>query len=198
MEHALQQRDADLKEKYGLGQRIQLDRQDPASVEKEKESWRRIKDRHLGQPRSIAPVPDLAKVVKQNTLKRYDPFDSTNREVPDSIKAATRGGVRGGFALGVKAKGKGKVTASTDEYTPATASRKRRRLLEDEAEVDNQLDSELGNDFTRPSASPDDPPSSLAQPAKRRSPGTQWRPGETTAKPTSGLVGYGSDSGDSS
>lgn len=198
VERTLQQRDADLKEKYGLGPRIQLDRQDPASAEKEKESWRRIQDRHPAQSTSTASAPDLAKVVKQNTLKRYDPFDSTNRQVPDSIRAATRGGVRGGLTLGVKAKGKGKAIASTDNYTPETASRKRRRLLEDETEVEDRLDVGIDNDSTRLSAPPDNPPIRLPPTVKPSSSETDSLRGETTAEPTSGLVAYGSDSEDAS
>lgn len=182
------QQDADLKQRYGLGQRIQLDRLDPASVDKEKDSWRRIKDRHPSASTLAQTVPDLARVVKQNTLKRYDPFDPTKPGVSDSVKAAARGSIRGSLSLGLKAKGKAKTTAISEEGEHATASRKRRRLLADEAEVEDQL--ALGGDDD--SAGVDQVPTSPpifgnALPSA----GSSLMHND---KPTNGLVAYGSDS----
>lgn len=196
VENGLLQRDADLKERYGLGQRIQLDRQDSASVEKEKDSWRRIKDRHPSNSTSAATIPDLARVVKQNTLKRYDPFDSTNPEVSATVKAAARGSVRGSLSLGVKAKGKGKANVASEEGETATISRKRRRVLADEAEVDDQLGAEDGNDTVNPAASPDNVPTSLPtfiSVCPNASKSGSRNEGEIS-KSTGGLVAYASDS----
>ena len=194
MENALQQRDIDLKEKYGLGHHIQLDRQDPASSEKEKESWRRIKDRHPPQTASTATVPDLARVVKQNTLKRYDPFDPTNREASETVRAATRGGVSGSLGFGVKTKGKGKAIAPSEDRVPMTAGRKRRRLLEDEAEEEHQSAVDEGARCAGSLAPVDDSPIPLSKTMDSTPSETKSESAETTIKPTSGLVAYGSDS----
>jgi hypothetical protein len=190
VENELLQQDADLKQRYGLGQRIQLDRLDPTSVDKEKDSWRRIKDRHPSTSTSAQTVPDLARVVKQNTLKRYDPFDPTKPGVSDSVKAAARGSIRGSLSLGVKARGKAKAIAISEQGEQATASRKRRRLLEEEAEVEDQLAFEGDDDPAGVDKVPNSPPIlGYSIPSA----GSALADKGAVSRPN-GLVAYGSDS----
>jgi hypothetical protein len=132
------QKDADLKQKYGLADRISLDRLDPAEQEKERSVWKQIKNQHPSRITAAATVPDLAKLVKENTRKRYDPFDSGNG------KALPLGHSGGSIRLGVKTKGKGKALDLTREFEGTSSSSKRRRLLEDEEEVDDQLGVDYG------------------------------------------------------
>lgn len=140
VENALLQQDADLKQRYGLGERITLDRLGPREQEKERTVWKQIKNQHPAKSTPAATVPDLAKLVKANTRKRYDPFDSASGSELSLSRIGD--GTRKPLSLGVKAKGKGKAAAFAIESEGTPTSTKRRRLLEDEEEVDDQLGAE--------------------------------------------------------
>jgi len=122
IENALLQQDAALKQKYGLGERIKLERLDPALHDKEKEMWGRITD---GKPSALftsASVPRLAKIVKTNTIRRYDPFDDK-----DGVSSAgfLRVGIQGSN-LGVRAREKGKAKMTTEEKSQPQQHRTKR------------------------------------------------------------------------
>jgi hypothetical protein len=191
-ENELLQRDADLKQKYGLGERIALGRLDPAEQEKERTVWKQIKNQHPSKSTPAATVPDLAKLVKANTRKRYDPFDSASGS---ALLANSGSSIRKPLSLGVKSKGKGKaVTTMTDpEGTPS--STKRRRLLEDEEEVDDQLGAEE-EPVTPGSASSingrgEPPPRPLETASEQRN-----QSGGVPGGLGGGLLAYGSDEDD--
>lgn len=136
-------------------------------------------------------MPDLAKLVKENTRKRYDPFDA--QQGNDLVLASSRSGARKILGLGVKAKGKGKAAAIGIDSGSAPSAIKRRRLIEDEAEVDDQLAVASPTSAAWPSEalkSPQIPPCTN-NPERQDS-------GKTTSRLTSGLLAYGSDGDDDS
>jgi hypothetical protein len=196
VENGLLQQDADLKQKYGLGERLRLDRPDSAVQEREKQMWERVNQSKTSKAIVATSVPDLAKVVKANTQKRYNPFD---RDI-GSIELVKVGPSKGS-SLGIKPKGKGKGRARTvdDESIPPQPTAKRRRRSqnesdEDEAHIDSQLETH------------DDRKQSLRevvhQPSSEESPGSLPPTDVEASKRTklsavnnlkSGLLDYGSD-----
>lgn len=135
-------------------------------------------------------MPDLAKLVKENTRKRYDPFGSESGKVLPLSRSG--GSIRKPFRLGVKAKGKGKALASTSESEGTPSSTKRRRLLEDEEEVDDQL----GVDDQPPTPASASGYNEMARPPPRSLETDTARPKQSrraTGGLASGLLAYRSD-----
>ncbi|KAJ9112562.1 hypothetical protein QFC19_000579 [Naganishia cerealis] len=163
-ENELLRQDADLKQKYGLGERIKLERLDPAAQEKEQQMWGRLSELKSSRPTIAAIVPDLAKVVKANTHRRYDPFDDK-----DGHTNFTKSGLGKGLGLGIKPKGKGKGKGrALDEhdFPPSHIAKRRRRSVSQSDEDEMRNDEEKGiakvtGQSSTPSPSCSRPPTSV-------------------------------------
>ncbi|KAJ9123146.1 hypothetical protein QFC22_001339 [Naganishia vaughanmartiniae] len=198
VENGLLQQDADLKQKYGLGERIRLDRPDSAAQEREKQMWERVNQNKTSRSTVSASMPDLAKVVKANTQKRYDPFDMNADRRADFMKAGPSRVT--GLGVKPKVKGKGKARALGDDTVTLEPAAKRRRQSrqesdEDESHIDRRL--VLPNDKEQKGGQ------EIRQPSKAFSSlGSQLPPdiesgrcGDTPVAGVlrSGLIEYGSD-----